>query len=131
MKIYWAQTPSFSVFTWKLSKFRQYEHTRGVVTHYLLLPVSSHNYYTTEPTASGRHRKAFINLQLCLTESSWVHLILLVHLISNRKIGKTRLVAKSNVSILGFDFCEFPTLTVLPLLFLCTDLILKIILKIY
>ena len=44
----------------------------------------------TEPTVSLRHRKAFSNLQLCMTDSSWIHLILLIKLIQY-KIGKTRL----------------------------------------
>ena len=44
-------------------------------------PVSSHNHYTTVSTVGGRHRKAFSNLQSCLTDSSWIHLILLIQLI--------------------------------------------------
>ena len=39
---------------------------------------------------SGRHRKAFINLQSCLNDSSWIHLLLLIQLIQY-KIEKTRL----------------------------------------
>ena len=49
-----------------------------VKTHYLLqihlttycLPVRSHNHYIKEPTVNGRQRKAFSNLQSCLTDSS-------------------------------------------------------------
>ena len=35
----------------------------------------------TEPTVSERHRKAFSTLQSCMTDSSWIHLILLIQLI--------------------------------------------------
>ena len=42
---------------------------------------------TKEPTASGRHRKAFIGLQSSLTDSRWICLILLIKLIQY-KIGK-------------------------------------------
>ena len=41
----------------------------------------------TEPTVSGRHRKAFSNLQSCMTDSSWIYLILLIQQIEY-KIGK-------------------------------------------
>ena len=47
----------------------------------------NHNHYTKEPTVGGRHRKAVSNLHLCLTDSSWIHLILLIKLIPY-KIGK-------------------------------------------
>ena len=38
-----------------------------------------------------RHRKTFSRLYSCLTDSSWIHLILLIKLIQY-KIGKRRLV---------------------------------------
>ena len=50
-----------------------------IITYWL--PVRILNHYTTEPTVSGRHRKTFSSLQSCLTESSWIHLILLIQLI--------------------------------------------------
>ena len=34
-----------------------------------------------EPTVSGSHRKAFSSLQSCSTDSSWIHLFLLIQLI--------------------------------------------------
>ena len=37
-----------------------------------------HNHYITESTVCWRHSKAFSNIQLCLTDSSWIHLILLI-----------------------------------------------------
>ena len=43
--------------------------------------IGSLNHYTTEPTVRGRHIKAFSSLQSCLTDSSWIHLILLIQLI--------------------------------------------------
>ena len=43
--------------------------------------VRSLNHYITEPTVNGTHRKAFSNLQSCLTYSSWIRLILLIQLI--------------------------------------------------
>ena len=36
---------------------------------------------TPKNTVSGRHRRAFSNLQSCLTDSSWIHLFLLIQLI--------------------------------------------------
>ena len=47
-------------------------------------------YYTEEPTVSRRRGKVFSNLQSRLTDSSWIHLILLIKLIQY-KIGKTRM----------------------------------------
>ena len=44
--------------------------------------VRSHNHYTKEPTVTGRHRRAFNSLQSYLTDSSWIHLILIIKLIS-------------------------------------------------
>ena len=40
--------------------------------------VRSYKHYTKETTMSGRHRKAFSRLQSCLTDSSWIKLILLI-----------------------------------------------------
>ena len=51
--------------------------------------IVSHNHYIKEPTVSGRHRKAFCNIQSCLTDSSWIHLILLIKLIQYKKRKNT------------------------------------------
>ena len=58
--------------------------------------VRSHNHYTKQPTVSASHRKAFSKLQSCLTDSSWIHPILLIKLIQY-KIGKTWLSTMLNL----------------------------------
>ena len=45
------------------------------------IPVFELTTDSKEPTVSRRHRKAFSNLQTCLTASSWIHLILRIQLI--------------------------------------------------
>ena len=53
--------------------------------------VRSHNYYTKEPIVSWRHRNTSSNLKSCLTDFSWIHLILQIKLIQY-KIAKTLLI---------------------------------------
>ena len=53
--------------------------------------VRSHNHYAKESTVSGRHRKAFSNIQSWFTDSSLIHLISLIKLIEY-KIRKARML---------------------------------------
>ena len=57
--------------------------------------VRCHNHYVKESTVSGRHRKALNSFQLCFTDSSWIHLILLIKLIQYNT-RKTWLITSSN-----------------------------------
>ena len=50
----------------------------------LKFSVRTINHYTTEPNVSGRYRKASSNLQSCLTDSSWIQLILLIKRIQDK-----------------------------------------------
>ena len=60
------------------------------IVNIVSLPVNS-----KEPNVSGRHRKAFSSLQWCLTDSSWIHMFLLIELFQY-KIGKTRMAFDTN-----------------------------------
>ena len=72
--------------------------------------VRSHNHYTIESTVSVRHRKAFSNLQSCLTGSIWICLILLIKLIKY-KIGKKCLFSFGGRSYMSFIcHCFYPIL---------------------
>ena len=83
---------SFSYFEFKVNLIRlglSFQKQKFLYSTYWF-SVRSHNHYTKGSTVSGSHKKAFTNLQSCLTDSSWIHLILLITLIQFT-IGKTRL----------------------------------------
>ena len=59
---------------------------------------------------SGRHRKAFSNLQSCLTDSSWIHLILLIKLIQYKQVRHSSLCRAVQD---GFLLSDLPDLRLL------------------
>ena len=83
----------FSYFEFKIKLIRldlSFQKQKFPVFEFItdLILVRSHTHCIKEPTVSGRHRKALSNLQSYLTDSSWIHLILLIKLIQY-KTGKT------------------------------------------